>query len=86
MPRSKIRPLLRSRLGQALACRPLLGVSVAEAPPIPTPLPGSSELAAAASAPGRGRAASEARTRPSHFPLMDGASSAYRHTSFTEED
>lgn len=86
MPRSKIRPLLRSWLGQALACGPLVGCVGGGAPSDPYALPGSSELAAAAGAPGDELETPAAGSKQSHFPLRDGASWTYRHTSFAEED
>lgn len=85
MPRPKIyRPPSRW-LCQALACGSLVGCVGGGAPDDPYALPGSTEEVVAtggsSSAPRL-----DAGAKESHFPLVDGATWTYHHTSLNDED
>lgn len=85
MPRSRICRLLRS-LGPALAGGALVGCVGGGAPDDPYALPGRSLDFGAAGADGEEGEAPEAGSNQSHYPLIDGASWTYRHTSLTDRD
>lgn len=83
MPRRNIQALFRRLLGSTWPCAALFGCVGGGAPDDPYALPGRSTVVAAA-----GSSSIEpvdAGSRRSHFPLSDGATWTYHHTSFLDE-
>ena len=85
MSHPRIRSKLGALVGLVLASAPVVGCVGRGAPSDPYALPGRDpDMTAAAGASGLEGPAPDAGSKQSHFPLVDGATWTYRHTSAAE--